>query len=107
MAKKASIDIGTNTILLLIAEIEAGSGSTKQVKKVWHDEQTFVRLGQGVNQNRAFLPEAMERAYECLQKYKGIIDQHKVAEIKAVATSASRDAKIALSFTQRLIANWD
>jgi len=53
----ASIDIGTNTILLLIAEVEGG-----RVNPLFEME-TVVRLGEGVPKNRILMNEAMDRGF--------------------------------------------
>lgn len=83
---RAGIDIGTNTILLLVADITSGI-------KVLEDHVRVVRLGQGVDKNRAFHPDAMERARSCFQEYAQILKKYPGVEVRAVATSGSRDAK--------------
>jgi len=88
MALRAGIDIGTNTILLLIAEVEGG-----MVTRVIEDHVRVVRLGQAVDKNRAFHPEAMERARACFRDYANVLKKFPGIEICAVATSGSRDAK--------------
>lgn len=85
---RAGIDIGTNTILLLIAEVENG-----KISRVLEDHVTVVRLGQGVDQKRAFQPEALERARACFANYAEILKKYPGIDIRAVATSGSRDAK--------------
>lgn len=90
---EASLDIGTNTILLLIGVIETDPNtSARKIKKVLFDDQTIVKLGQGVHKNRSFSQEAMERARNVFQKYSEVCRAHNVSSIYAVATSASRDA---------------
>lgn len=84
---KAGIDIGTNTILLLVADVQNGQ------LKVLEDHVTVVRLGQGVDQNRVFHPDAMTRARDCFNHYAQILKKYPGAEVQAVATSGSRDAK--------------
>ncbi len=81
--KIAAIDIGTNTFLCLIADTSL---------KVTEDHAKVVRLGEGVNQNGYFLPEALSRAKDCLTEFKSYIDRNKVDKIIATATSAARDA---------------
>ena len=90
--RRAAIDIGTNTILLLIAEVE--TDGVPRVGRVVHDEQNIVRLGQGVAKSRVFTPEAMERARACLARCRETCMRHGVdpAAVRVVATSASRDA---------------
>jgi exopolyphosphatase/guanosine-5'-triphosphate,3'-diphosphate pyrophosphatase len=93
MALRAGIDIGTNTILLLIAETEGA-----QVTKVLEDHVRVVRLGQGVDKNRAFHPEAMERARACFRDYSAALAKYPGISVRAVATSGSRDAANSADF---------
>ncbi|MBK9293648.1 MAG: Ppx/GppA family phosphatase [Oligoflexia bacterium] len=87
MKKIAAIDMGTNSFLCLIAEV---SGSKL---KVIEDHVKVVRLGEKVNQNKFFLPQALARAQDCLKEFKKIIERNKVDKVIATATSAARDAK--------------
>ncbi len=91
MTVRASIDLGTNTCLLLIAQCnEAG-----HVLKVLEDHSQIVRLGQGVDSSRKLLPEAMGRAKVALQFYQQRLHAHGISsrEVVAVATSQARDAQ--------------
>lgn len=88
MAIRAGIDIGTNTILLLVAEVIPGRDL-----RVLEDHVTVVRLGQGVDQHHAFHPDAIQRARACFAKYREVLDRYPGVEIRAAATSGSRDAK--------------
>ncbi len=92
--KNASIDLGTNTCLLLLKE---GSGKDE---KVLHDESNVVRLGQGVDQTGVLNEEAMKRAKECLRNYVATAAKFGVSpnEILAVGTAQARDAKNAKGF---------
>jgi len=86
MSQVAVIDCGTNSIRLLIAEI---SGSTfKEVIRTME----IVRLGQGVDENKAFHPDAINRTLSAVKSFKEIIDKNKVDKIRFCATSATRDA---------------
>lgn len=86
MSQVAVIDCGTNSIRLLIAEI---SGSTfKEVIRTME----IVRLGQGVDENKAFHPDAINRTLLAVKSFKEIIDRNKVNKIRFCATSATRDA---------------
>jgi len=82
----AAIDCGTNSIRLLIADIE---GST--FREV-HRDMEIVRLGAGVDQNKAFDPAAIERTLEATRKYAGVIAAKGVQKLRFCATSATRDA---------------
>jgi len=87
MSQVAVIDCGTNSIRLLIAEI---SGSTfKEVIRTME----IVRLGQGVDENKAFHPDAINRTLLAVKSFKEIIDKNKVDKIRFCATSATRDAR--------------
>lgn len=86
--KIAALDLGSNTFILLVAEVEGG-----EIKKVIVDETRVVRLGQNLFESGEFHPDALERAEKCFADFKKIIDKHKVDKVVSVATSASRDAK--------------
>lgn len=86
--KVAALDLGSNTFLCLIAEVE-----NSQITKIYHDSVEAVRLGQELSKNKKFHPEALQRADKCLQEFSKIIEQHKPQHILAMATSAARDAE--------------
>jgi exopolyphosphatase / guanosine-5'-triphosphate,3'-diphosphate pyrophosphatase len=83
----ATIDIGTNTVLLLVAEV-AREG--RLVPIVDHAEIT--RLGEGVDRTRSLAPEAIQRTLECLSRYAKAIAESGVSRVGVVGTSAMRDA---------------
>ncbi|GAB2891014.1 Ppx/GppA phosphatase family protein [Neomicrococcus lactis] len=90
----AAIDCGTNSIRLLIADvISMGSplGSTTYLNDVVR-EMRIVRLGEGVDENKAFSQEALRRTFEAADEYADIIRRHGAEGIRFVATSATRDA---------------
>jgi exopolyphosphatase/guanosine-5'-triphosphate,3'-diphosphate pyrophosphatase len=82
----AALDFGTNTFILLVAEVNDG-----KIDQVLHDEVRVVRLGQGVHDNRRLHPEALARAEECLKDFSATIDRFVVDRALACATSAARD----------------
>jgi exopolyphosphatase/guanosine-5'-triphosphate,3'-diphosphate pyrophosphatase len=84
--KVAALDLGSNTSLLLIAEVESGV-----ITKVYHDETRITKLGQGVHAARKFHPDALRRMEDCLGDYGKTIKDHKCEKVAAVATSAARD----------------
>ncbi|NDH23482.1 MAG: Ppx/GppA family phosphatase, partial [Actinobacteria bacterium] len=53
---------------------------------------TITRLGQDVDRTGRLADEAIERVLSCLRTYKSVMDQHGVTRVRAVATSAARDA---------------
>lgn len=84
--KVAALDLGTNTFLCLIAEVEGS-----RVVGVYDDQVRVVRLGQDVNRTRAFHPDALSRARLALTEFSEIISRHQPARVLAMATSAARD----------------
>jgi len=93
----AAIDIGTNTILLLIAELES-DGSFQ----VLDDRAEITRLGAGVDRARQIGPEGERRSLEVLKSYLETCRSLGVDEIAAVGTSALRDARNTGVFKTRL-----
>lgn len=85
---KAAIDIGTNTVLLLVAEMDHG------LLKPIHEEQRIPRLGKGVDANRVINKEATQRIIDALSDYQSILDKKfpQVEDVIVTATSAVRDA---------------
>ena len=82
----AAIDCGTNSIRLLIADIH--ENSSKEVVR----RMEVVRLGQGVDKNKAFDPAAIERTLKVTQEYADLIAAKGVERMRFCATSATRDA---------------
>ena len=86
MSRVAAIDCGTNSIRLLIADI-AGD-NFKEVLRTME----IVRLGQGVDQNKAFHPDAIDRTLKAVELFRDQIASKGVEKIRFCATSATRDA---------------
>jgi exopolyphosphatase/guanosine-5'-triphosphate,3'-diphosphate pyrophosphatase len=82
----ASIDCGTNSTRLLIAE-PAGDNFAI-VDRRMH----ITRLGRGVDATGTLDPEAIERTLAVLRDYRGAMDEQGVSRVRMAATSASRDA---------------
>jgi exopolyphosphatase/guanosine-5'-triphosphate,3'-diphosphate pyrophosphatase len=83
----AVIDIGTNTVLLLVAEIDREG----KIRPLVY-EQRVPRLGRGVDAAGALDREAMERVTDVLKEYRGLITRHAPDAIAVCGTSAVRDA---------------
>ena len=90
---RASIDIGTNSCRLLIAEVQKDNEIINFKKEIYKDLE-IVKLGEDVNKNKFLKEEAIERTLKCLKKYREIIDKYSIEEknIICFATSATRDA---------------
>jgi exopolyphosphatase/guanosine-5'-triphosphate,3'-diphosphate pyrophosphatase len=86
VSRVAAIDCGTNSIRLLIADI-AGD-NFKEVLRTME----IVRLGQGVDQNKAFHPDAIARTLKAVELFRDQIASKGVEKIRFCATSATRDA---------------
>ena len=86
MSRIAAIDCGTNSIRLLIADISGG-----KFKEVLRDME-IVRLGQGVDENKSFHPDAINRTLAAVEKFKNQLAGKGVEKIRFCATSATRDA---------------
>ena len=99
---KASIDLGTNTCLLLIAEVESGC-----VNMVLGDYARIIRLGEGVDKTKYLQPEAIERTLKCLDEYRKIISTAGIlpGDVICVATSQARDAENGSEFFARVEAD--
>lgn len=83
--KLASIDIGTNSTRLLVAECDGGRTETVDRRMV------ITRLGEGVDESGKLLPAAMERTLAALGEYATAIERLAPESVEAVATSAVRD----------------
>tara|TARA_B100000315_G_scaffold247599_1_gene276506 strand:- start:583 stop:1602 length:1020 start_codon:yes stop_codon:yes gene_type:complete len=93
----AGIDLGTNTLRLLITK----TGSNGRLTAVYSD-QTITRLGERVQHSGTLQYFAMERTIQALQHWRQILLQHNINHPIIVATSAVRDAKNRDEFLQRV-----
>jgi len=94
-SKVASIDIGTHTILLLIAEWDG------KMLKPLVDVETIVRLGEGLHTHRSLSEEAMDRGLQTLARY---MERCQIADVRtlfAVGTNVLREARNAAEFVGR------
>ena len=82
----AAIDCGTNSIRLLIADIDGNN-----FREVVRDME-IVRLGQGVDETGQFHPDAITRTLAAVDKFAAEIAKRGVEKIRFCATSATRDA---------------
>jgi exopolyphosphatase/guanosine-5'-triphosphate,3'-diphosphate pyrophosphatase len=82
----AAIDCGTNSIRLLIADIDGNN--FREITR----QMEVVRLGQGVDKTGAFHPDAIARTLAAVDIYAAEIAKRGVEKIRFCATSATRDA---------------
>ncbi|WP_082801844.1 Ppx/GppA phosphatase family protein [Herbidospora cretacea] len=86
MTRVAAIDCGTNSVRLLIADVE-GDTLTDVTRRM-----EIVRLGQGVDKTGMLAPEALERTFAAMRGYASEILDEGAVKTRVVATSATRDA---------------
>lgn len=89
----ASIDIGTNTILMLVGEIDGGLSISRL-----EDFYEVPRVGKGISSSKLLAQDAMMRGVKVLERYREIAQEYRVDRVVASATSAVRDAHNRLDF---------
>lgn len=87
------IDIGTNTLLLLVAE-RCADGQIRSVCDVCR----FGRLGQGLDASKRLHPDAIARSLIICREYRALLDHHRVEKVRVIATQAMREAENASEF---------
>jgi exopolyphosphatase/guanosine-5'-triphosphate,3'-diphosphate pyrophosphatase len=86
MMRRAVIDVGTNSIKLLVADV-----SGRDVLPV-HEESRQTRLGQGFYDSHRLQPESIARTAEAVWEFDQIARDNRASSVRVVATSAARDA---------------
>jgi exopolyphosphatase / guanosine-5'-triphosphate,3'-diphosphate pyrophosphatase len=94
----AAIDCGTNSIRLLIADIDTERLRLSDLRR----DMRIVRLGEGVDRTGRLAPAALDRTIAALREYAGEIGRLRPEAVRMVATSATRDAENADEFTSRV-----
>ncbi|GAA2461305.1 Ppx/GppA phosphatase family protein [Streptomyces lavendulocolor] len=89
MTRVAAVDCGTNSIRLLVADVDPSTGEVTDLDR----RMTIVRLGQGVDRTGRLAPEALERTFAACREYAAVIKEYGAEKLRFVATSASRDAE--------------
>ena len=88
MMRIAAIDIGTNSLHMIVVRVRPDLSF-----EVIDREKEMVRLGAGGLDGRALTPEAMHAALQVMSKFRRLAESHRVDEIIAAATSATREAE--------------
>ena len=96
----AAIDCGTNSIRLLVADVDPERGTLADVDR----RMEIVRLGQGVDTTGRLAPEALDRTMTALSEYTAVITRLGAGTVRMVATSATRDAANAGELARRVTA---
>jgi exopolyphosphatase/guanosine-5'-triphosphate,3'-diphosphate pyrophosphatase len=85
----AAIDCGTNSIRLLVADVDLEAGTLLDLDR----RMEIVRLGHGVDATGRIAPESMARTFAAVDRYAEVVRDLGVDRVRFVATSASRDAE--------------
>ncbi|MFC8595698.1 Ppx/GppA phosphatase family protein [Streptomyces atroolivaceus] len=99
MTRVAAIDCGTNSIRLLVADVDPATGDFTELDR----RMRIVRLGQGVDRTGRLAPEALERTFDACREYAEAVKELGAERIRFVATSASRDAENSDTFVRGVL----
>ncbi len=90
----AAVDCGTNSIRLLVADIDPVAGTLTELDR----SMEIVRLGEGVDRTGRLAQAALDRTFAACDAYAARIAELAAGRVRFVATSASRDAENAADF---------
>ncbi|MFZ4486408.1 MAG: exopolyphosphatase [Candidatus Nanopelagicales bacterium] len=88
MTRVAAIDCGTNSIRLLIADVDQATGMLSDLVRTMR----VVRLGEGIDRTGEFSQGGLERTFAACEEYAALLAAHGNPPLRFVATSATRDA---------------
>ncbi len=88
MTRVAAIDCGTNSIRLLVTDLDTVANAQHDLDR----RLRIVRLGKDVDRTGVLAPEALARTFETLREYAAVIGELGADHVRMVATSATRDA---------------
>ena len=94
----ASIDIGTNTVLLLIAEVDETSFEITPLL----NEYKMPRIGRGLKLNENIAEDRIDKLFTVLSEYKSIISNYNVDIVLVTATNALRIAANSAEIVERI-----
>ncbi|MCC6483897.1 MAG: Ppx/GppA family phosphatase [Armatimonadetes bacterium] len=96
LRRVAAIDAGTNSVLLLVADVDVATGKIEPVA----DESVIARLGKGVDASGQLDASAIQRSLEAVERFCETARSLGVQQIALVGTSALRDASNAAAFLE-------
>ncbi|HET6635951.1 MAG TPA: Ppx/GppA phosphatase family protein [Streptomyces sp.] len=99
MTRVAAIDCGTNSIRLLVADLDPATGGFRELDR----RMEIVRLGQGVDRTGRLAPEALQRTLAACRGYAEVIREHGAQRLRFAATSATRDAENRADFVRGVL----
>ncbi len=97
MARYATLDVGSNSVLIYIAEKD-DAGNFKTLE----DRATITKLGEDLKETGVLKPETMDRTIDALKEFKTLMDKYNVDDYAAIGTMALREAKNAKEFLERV-----
>lgn len=83
----AGIDIGSNSIRMIIAEVE-----NNKIKNIIYQEKATTRLATNINKTGILAEEPFNKSIDVLAGFRKTLDKYNITKIKTVATSAVREA---------------
>jgi len=92
-SRLAAIDVGTNSVRLIVADVEADG-----TYRVLDEEKEVTRLGEGLEKTGWLAAEPIERSLQAISKMKAIAEGQQVSRLRAIATSAVREARNGSTF---------
>jgi exopolyphosphatase/guanosine-5'-triphosphate,3'-diphosphate pyrophosphatase len=95
MKRLASIDIGTQTIRILIADCN-DNGEINPI----HRDRQIIRLGAGMNTSKTLTEKNIENAISCISSFKNIADKYNAEKIFAASTACVREASNSNAFIE-------
>lgn len=89
----AGIDIGSNSIRLIIAEV-----INNKINNIIYQEKATTRLATNIDKTGMLAEEPFNKSIEVLSQFKQSINKYNITKVKTVATSAVREAKNGADF---------
>ncbi len=103
MSRLAGIDIGSNSIRMIVAEVTPDGTDYRVID----DHKETTRLAHGLTQTGRLTPEAIAHSLDALRRMKALVEAHKADHLEAIATSAVREAVNGHEFIQLVKAHLD
>ena len=94
-SRLAAVDLGSNSFRL-----EIGTVDHQQIQRSEYLKET-VRLGDGLDEERNLKPEAMQRGWNCLDRFAERLADFEPSQVRAVATQTMREARNREEFLRR------
>lgn len=88
MPNLAGIDIGTNTVRLLIADVK-----DRYTFNELRSERRITRLGEGIIDGKRLIPSAINRTISVVKEFAHIMQGYSIDAVAVIATSAVREAE--------------